>query len=206
MKLYDYAGAPNPRRVKIFAAEKQLPLELIPTDMATRAHKTPEFLEKNPSGKIPVLELDDGTCIGESVAISRYLEHLAPEPNLFGNPGQEAATVEMYHRQIELEMLVQIGVAWVNGPIVAQMGLVEPIDAARERAEGMVKQFYRRLNQELSSRAYAAGDRFTIADITAVVSIDFAARLVQLKPDDSLQDLWRWHALVSSRASFEANP
>ena len=85
MKLYDYPGAPNPRRVKIFAAEKNINLELVNCDMSKREHKTPEFLKKNPSGKIPVLELDDGRCISESVAICRYLESLQPEPNLFGN-------------------------------------------------------------------------------------------------------------------------
>ena len=81
MKFYDYPGAPNPRRVKIFAAEKGIELEVVMTDMAKREHKTAEFMKKSPSGKIPVLELDDGTCIGESVAICRYLESVQPEPN-----------------------------------------------------------------------------------------------------------------------------
>ncbi|MFT4799501.1 MAG: glutathione S-transferase, partial [Candidatus Azotimanducaceae bacterium] len=89
MKLYDYMGAPNPRRVKIFAAEKSIELELVNCDMSKRQHKTPEFLLKNPSGKIPVLELDDGRFIAESVAICRYLEAIQPEPNLFGRDAYE---------------------------------------------------------------------------------------------------------------------
>ncbi len=204
MKLYDYPGAPNPRRVKIFAAEKGIELELVHTDMTKREHKTPEFFAKHPSGKIPVLELDDGTCIGESVAICRYLEHVVPEPNLFGAPGVEAAIVEMHHRRIELEMLGQIGIAWVNGPIVAQMGLFEPIIPARERAEHLTRAFYATLDGELATRQYAGGDRFTIADITAVVAIDFATRLVNLKPQEELTNLWRWHGEVSARPSVSA--
>ncbi len=204
MKLYDYPGAPNPRRVKIFAAEKGIELELVHTDMTKREHKTPEFLAKHPSGKIPVLELDDGTCIGESVAISRYLEHVVPEPNLFGEPGVEAAIVEMHHRRIELELFSQIGIAWVNGPIVAQMGIVKPIEAARERGEHLARAFYALLDNELASRAFVAGDRFTIADISAVVAIDFATRLVDLKPQADLANLWRWHGEVSARPSVSA--
>jgi glutathione S-transferase len=204
MKLYDYPGAPNPRRVRVFAAEKGIPLESVTVDLAARAHKSPEFLQKNPSGKIPVLELEDGTCIGESIAISRYLEALQPEPNLFGADPLETATIEMHHRHIELELLGQIGIAWVNGPIVAKMGLVEPIEAARARSDGLVRQFYQRLDAALAGRGFIAGERFTIADITAMVAIDFATAMVELKPDPGLTHLWRWHAEVSARPSAGA--
>ena len=94
MKLYDFPGAPNPRRAKIFAAEKGIDLELVRCDLSQREHKSPEFLKKNPSGKIPVLELDDGRCIAESVAISRYLEAICPEPNLFGHDAFELGHIE----------------------------------------------------------------------------------------------------------------
>ena len=124
MKLYDFPGAPNPRRVKIFAAEKNIELELVNCDMSQREHKTPEFLKKNPSGKIPVLELDDGRCISESVAICRYLESLQPEPNLFGNDPFELSFIESRNRHIELELWTQIGTSWVNGPIVGSMGIL----------------------------------------------------------------------------------
>ena len=104
MKLYSYPGAPNPRRVLIFAAEKGIELDVINVDLPGGEIKTPEFLEKNPSGKIPVLELDDGRTIAESVAISRYLEALFPEPNLFGADPFEIAQIEMQHRFIEFEL------------------------------------------------------------------------------------------------------
>ncbi|MDG1125852.1 MAG: glutathione S-transferase family protein [Pseudomonadales bacterium] len=199
MKFYDYPGAPNPRRVKIFAAEKGIELEVVMTDMAKREHKTAEFMKKNPSGKIPVLELDDGTCIGESVAICRYLESVQPEPNLFGLDPVETAVIEMHHRHIELELLSPIGAAWVNGPIVAKMGLVEPIEAARERGELMTKSFYKRLDLALGEHPYIAGARYTVADITAICTIDFATRLVGLRPTDEHKNIWAWHERVTAR-------
>jgi glutathione S-transferase len=187
--------------VRIFAAEKNLRLELINTDMGKRMHKTVEFMKKNPSGKIPVLELEDGTCIGESVAICRYLESVAPEPNLFGSDPIETALIEMHHRHIELELLSQIGIAWVNGPTVAKMGLVEPIEAAKRRADALVNIYYQRLDAELERKPYICGDRFTVADITAICSIDFAARLVDLKPEERYENIWAWHKLVTARPS-----
>ena len=119
MKLYSFPSAPNPRRVLIFAAEKQLQIEVVNIDLRGGETKRPEFLQKNPSGKIPVLELADGTCIAETVAICRYLESLAPEPNLFGRDALEIALIEAYHRHIEFELHTNIGAAWVNGPTVA---------------------------------------------------------------------------------------
>ncbi len=199
MKLYSFPGAPNPRRVLIFAAEKDLALEVVNVDLPGREIKQPEFLKKNPSGKIPVLELDDGRCIAESVAISRYLESLVPEPNLFGMDAYETAVIEMQHRFIEFELNMQIGFAWVHGPIVAKMGLIEPIEEMRRRGDAGARSYYKRLNRELETRDYVAGDRFTIADITALCMIDFASAMVNLKPDETLDALWRWHARVSER-------
>ena len=139
MKLYDYPGAPNPRRVRVFAAEKNIELDYVTVDMRKREHKTPQFIQKNPSGKIPVLELDDGTCIGESIAICRYLESLYPEPNLFGVSSLEIAQIEMAHRQIELELMSQIGTSWINGPIVARLGLIKPIEEAKRRSDELTR-------------------------------------------------------------------
>ena len=204
MKLYDFPGAPNPRRVKIFAAEKGIELELVNVDLAGREHKSEAFLAKNPSGKIPVLELDDGRCIGETIAISRYLEALQPEPNLFGRDAFETAEIEMHHRHIELELFAQVGTSWVNGPVVAKMGLVEPIEAAKARSDAFVRSYYQRLERELAERDYIAGDRFTVADISAVCCIDFASAMVGLKPADELSALWAWHARVHERPSVAA--
>lgn len=201
MKLYDFPGAPNPRRVKIFAAEKNIELELVNCDMSQREHKTPEFLKKNPSGKIPVLELDDGRCISESVAICRYLESLQPEPNLFGNDPFELSFIESRNRHIELELWTQIGTSWVNGPIVGSMGIFDQIPDAKLASDKNVKAFYKRLDREFSSSRFVAGDRYTVADITLLSAIDFASSMVDLKPDEDLKNLSRWHLEVSSRPS-----
>tara|TARA_B100000963_G_scaffold96076_2_gene82845 strand:+ start:1156 stop:1773 length:618 start_codon:yes stop_codon:yes gene_type:complete len=204
MKLYDFSGAPNPRRVKIFAKEKNINLELVNCDMAKREHKTPEFLKKNPSGKIPVLELEDGRCISESIPICRYLESLVPDPNLFGKDAFEISFIESRNRHIELELWTQIGISWVNGPIVGAMGLFQQIQDAKDASDKNVVSYYKRLDSEFSSSKYVAGDRFTVADITLLSAIDFASSMVDLKPDDGLANLSRWHNEILSRPSSKA--
>ena len=202
MKLFSFPGAPNPRRVLIFAAEKKLQLDVINVDLRGGETKQSEFLQKNPSGKIPVLELEDGTCISETVAICRYLEALAPKPNLFGEDPLETALIEAHHRHVEFELHTNIGAAWVNGPIVAAAGLVEPIEAQRLRGAGLTRKYYQRMNEELALRHYVAGERFTVADISARCMIDFASAMVDLQPDKSLSHLWAWHHRLSQRASI----
>ena len=202
MKLYDYPGAPNPRRVKIFAAEKGIDLELVHCDMSKREHKSPEFLKKNPSGKIPVLELEDGRCISESVAICRYLEFIEPEPNLFGKDAFEQSFIESRNRHIELELWTQIGISWVNGPIVGSMGLFNQVPDAKVASDKNVRVFYKRLDKEFKQVDFVAGNRFTIADITLLSAIDFATELVDLEPDSNLLNLKRWHTEVSKRPSM----
>ncbi len=203
MKLYDYRGAPNPRRVKIFLAEKGVDVDIVNCDLTKGEHKSPDFLKKNPSGKIPVLELDDGRCLAESVAICRYIESIHPEPNLFGVDAFELGHIEMRNRQIELELWSQIGTSWVNGPIVGQMGIFKQSPQAKEASDANVGRYYERLNDEFADSEYVAGDRFTIADITLLSAVDFAGAMVELIPDDSLSNLWRWHALVSGRPSLD---
>lgn len=206
LRLYDFEGAPNPRRVRVFAAEKGIELERVMVDLAGGEHKSPEFVQKNPSGKIPVLELEDGTCIGESIAICRYLEGIQPEPNLFGATPIEAATIEMHHRHVELELLSQVGISWVNGPVVAKLlaGRVEQIPAAKERSDAAVNAFYQRMDGQLSTSPYIAGERFTVADITALITVDFAGGMVGLRPAEDLRHLWSWHENVSARPSASA--
>jgi len=206
MKLYEMTAAPNPRRVRIFLAEKGIRVPFVQVDMRKGEHKTPAFLTKNPSGKIPVLELDDGTCIAESVAICRYFEALHPQPSLFGATPKELGRIEMANRILEFELLGQVGVSWVNGPIVAQMapGRFKQNLQAKETSDAAVRSFYKRLDNELAHRRYMADNAYSIADITGLVTIDFAGSLVDLKPDDSLKNLWRWHAAVSARPSAKA--
>ncbi|MBX3705282.1 MAG: glutathione S-transferase family protein [Pseudomonadales bacterium] len=206
MLLYDSTAAPNPRRVRVFLAEKGIEVPMRQVDMRKGEHKSPEFLRKNPSGKIPVLELDDGTCIGESVAICRYFEAVQPEPNLFGRTPVELGRIEMTNRQLELELLSQVGTSWVNGPVVAQIaaGRFTQIPEAKAQSDAAVHRFYKRLDRELADREFMAGARYTIADITALCVIDFAASLVGLPPDPELAHLARWRAAVSARPSASA--
>ena len=210
MKLYDMTAAPNPRRVRIFIAEKgpevEKAVEKVPVNMMAGEHKTPEFLKKHPSGKIPALETDDGRYLGESVAICRYLEALHPEPNLFGADPYELGFVEMHNRILELELWTQIGVSWVNGPVVAQMapGRFKQNPAAKEASDRSVHAFYARMDRELADRPYMAGERFTIADITALTAVDFASGPVGLPPSGELERLAEWHSRVSTRPSASA--
>ncbi|MEQ9002122.1 MAG: glutathione S-transferase family protein [Pseudomonadales bacterium] len=206
MKLYDVTQAPNPRRVRVFLAEKGIEVPLVQVDMQQGEHKTPEFLRKNPSGKVPVLELDDGTCIGESVAICRYFEALQPEPPLFGRSPVEIGRIDMANRQLEFELLGPVGQAWVNGPIVARMaaGRFTQIPEAKAQGEKAARAFYQRLDRQLAAQPFMAGEAFSVADITALCVIDFASKLVNLEPDRALANLWRWHDAVSSRPSASA--
>lgn len=202
MKLYDFPGAPNPKRVKIFANEKGIELELVPCDMRRGEHKSPAFLKKNPSGKIPVLELEDGRCISESVAICRYLEAICPEPNLFGEGAFELGHIEARNRHIEFEMWREVGISWVHGPIVAQLGIVKQIPEAKTASDVAARRYYERLDLELADSAYVAGDRFTIADISLFTAIAFASAMVDLKPDTRLKNLNAWYESVRSRPSI----
>lgn len=206
MKLFDATVAPNPRRVRIFIAEKGIDVDYQQVDMRAGEHKTPEFLRMNPSGKIPVLETDNGEHIGESVAICRYLEALHPEPNLFGTTPVELGQIEMYNRILELELWTQIGTSWVNGPVVAQIaaGRFKQNPQAKETSDKNTNLLYERFNRELESRSYMAGQRFTVADITALTAVDFASELVGLKPAENLTHLWDWHHRVSARPSAKA--
>ena len=203
MKLYDFPKAPNPRRVKIFANEKDIELKRINCDIGKREHKTPEFLIKTPSSKIPVLELENGECISESVAICRYMELIKPEPNLFGKDAYEIAYIESRNRHIEFELWTQIGISWVNGPIVGSLGIFDQIPDAKVASDKNVRAYYQRLDQEFGLNNFVAGERFTIADITLVSAIDFASEMVDLKPNEDLKNLHRWHEEVSSRPSMQ---
>lgn len=201
MKLYDFPSAPNPKRVKIFANEKGIELELVPCDMRRGEHKSPAFLKKNPSGKIPVLELENGRCISESVAICRYLEAICPEPNLFGEDAFELGHIEARNRHIEFEMWREIGISWVHGPIVAQLGIVKQIPEVKTASDMAACNYYERLDLEFAESAYVAGDRFTIADVSLFTAIEFGSAMVDLKPDARLKNLHAWYESVRSRPS-----
>ena len=202
MKLYDFKQAPNPRRVRIFLAEKGISVPLEQIDIFQRTNRQPEFLAKNPLGGIPVLELDDGTCIAESVAICRYFEVLHPNPPLFGRDALEQALVEMWNRRVELVLLNALGMVWGHGsPLTAKVvqQIPENVEPNRKRAAG----FLELLDRELGTRAFVAGERISVADISTLCALDFA-KLVQIAPDPSLKNVARWHAAMSARPSASA--
>ena len=203
MKLYSHALAPNPRRVRIFAAEKGIELVLEDIDFFAGQSRTSEFLAKNSSGGVPVLELDDGSYLSESVAICRYLEGLHPEPNLLGRHLREQAEIERWNRRMELELFATIGRTFQNTSPIFQ-GRFKQFPEYGETQRAIVYQRLERMDRELSGHEFVASDRFTIADITALVAIDIGGRLADIKIEPELTHLTRWHKTVSSRPSAAA--
>jgi glutathione S-transferase len=187
----------------IFAAEKGIELALQDIDILAGQSRTPEFLAKNPSGGVPVLEFDDGSCLAESVAICRYLEGLHPEPNMFGRGLREQAQIEMWNRRMELELFAAIGRTVQNTSPIFQ-GRFKQFPDYGEAQRAVVHQRLERMDRELNGHQFVAADRFTIADITALVAIDIGGRLADIKIAPELAYLTRWHELVSSRPSAKA--
>jgi glutathione S-transferase len=203
LKLYNHAVAPNPRRVRIFAAEKSIELSLEEVDILAGQSRTSQFLAKNSSGGVPVLELDDGSYLSESVAICRYLEGLHPEPNLLGRDLREQAEIERWNRRMELELFAAIGRTIQNTSPIFQ-GRFKQFPDYGEAQRTVVYQRLERMDRELNGHQFVAGNRFTIADITALVAIDIGGRLADIKIAPDLASLTRWHELVSSRPSAKA--
>ena len=165
--------------------------------------RTPEFLAKNSSGGVPVLELDDGSYLSESVAICRYLEGLHPEPNLLGRDLREQAEIERWNRRMELELFAAIGRTVQNTSSIFQ-GRFKQFPDYGEAQRAVVHQRFERMDRELNGHQFVASDRFTIADITALVAIDIGSRLAEIKIPPELTHLTRWHQAVSSRPSAKA--
>jgi len=202
MKIYNSPAAPNPRRVRVFLAEKGIHVPYEDVDIGKAVNRQPEFRKKNPMAGVPVLELDDGTCIAESVAICRYFEELHPEPNLFGVGAKERAEVDMWNRRMEFNLLQPIADSFrqrhefFKGRI---RQVPEYADIQKLNAEDGLKW----LDGELANRRFIAGDRFTIADITAMIAVDFGrVSKIGIQPDQ--KNLARWHAEVSARPSAKA--
>lgn len=202
MKLYDFPAAPNPRRVRVFLAEKGIQIPYEQVDFSINANRAPSFLQKNPFGLVPVLELDDGTCISESVAICRYFEDTHPDPPLMGVDARDRAIVEMWNRRMELELFRHVGDVFQNS-VEFFKTRVNQIPAVAEEARRLAHERLAWLEESLADRPFIAGDRFTIADITALISIDLGTPSVfQITPEQ--KNLTRWHAAVSGRPSVKA--
>ena len=201
MKLYDSTMAPNPRRVRIFLAEKGINVPSVQVDIGKAENRQPPYLAKNPLGGVPILELDDGTIIAESVAICRYFEELQPEPPLMGSTPQEKAEIEMWERRMEFEVALPIMNAFRHGNKFFE-GRIEQVADYSAASKRHAIERLKWLDGVLADREYVAGDHFTIADITALIGIDFG-RVVQLSVDD-YPNVKAWHERVSSRPSAKA--
>ena len=203
MKLYDGGRAVNPRRVRIFLAEKGIDVPLEPVDIATKQHRTEAFAAINPMQRLPALVLDDGTVIAESVAICRYFEALQPDPPLFGRGALEIAQVEMWNRRAEFNLMGPVTTVFQHlHPFMKP--LVNPqVPDWGEANKARVSEFLQFLDGELANRPYIAGNNFTIADITALTAVDFM-KVPKLPLPDELANVRRWYASVSARPSAKA--
>jgi glutathione S-transferase len=203
MKLYDGGRAPNPRRTRIFLAEKGIQVPLEQVDLGALQQKSEGFAAINPLLRVPALVLDDGTVITESVAICRYFEALHPEPPLFGRGALEGARIEMWNRRMELHFLFPVAHVFRNShPAMKQME-VPQVPAWAEANKPRILEFITWLDGELKDRPFIAGDTFTVADITGLVSIEFM-KPAKLTVPDELVNLKRWHADVAARPSAAA--
>jgi glutathione S-transferase len=203
MKLYnEHNPAPNPRRVRIFLAEKNISMPFVHVPMRQGAHKSAEFMVKNSLGQVPVLELDDGSTLSESIAICRYLEELHPAPALFGNDAWQRAQVEMWMRRIEFALMSRIGAVWINThKYTAHLGTQYKDYGEASRLRSLKALHW--LNNELKGREFLATDTFSMADIVALTTIDFAT-FIGIETPAELTNLQAWHAGVSARPSAGA--
>ena len=203
MKLYDLPPSPNARRVRIFIAEKGLEIPIVPVNMMTGENQSEDYLAKNSLGKMPLLELDDGTCIAESAAICRYLEEMNPNTPLLGRNPLERALVEMWHRRMELEFLIPMitiflhtGEMWKDRvtqiPQVAETGILN----VKERMEW--------LDRELDGKEFITGEDYTVADIAAQCAFVMGKAALGLRIAEDQLNLSNWFTRVSSRPTARA--
>lgn len=205
MKLFTYPGAPNPRRVHVYLAEKGLDVPFEKVDITKRENRQPEFIENvNSMGGLPVLELDDGSHIAESIAICRYFEALHPDPPLFGIGPKGQARVEMWLRRVELNFMVPVGLVWVHGSPLTASVVPNQIGEVAEQNRAIVRRYFGFLDDKLSDREFLVGDTYTMADIVALCTYDFAGYLNGLHPEEEHTRLRAWYDRVSGRPSAAA--
>ncbi|HLZ73723.1 glutathione S-transferase [Phenylobacterium sp.] len=203
MKLYDTLLAPNPRRVRWFMAEKGIDdIEVITLNLMQGEQRAPDYVAKAGLPVVPALELDDGTTIGESVAICRYLESRYPEPNLFGRGPEETAIIEMWLRRAELMVAhpMMIGVRHTHPAMAA---LEQQNAAVGEHSRDSALKALKFFDRRLAGRDWIAAERITIADVVAFIGLDFA-RMIKVKPPEDLTNVVRWHAAMSARPAAKA--
>ncbi|MBB3060351.1 glutathione S-transferase family protein [Microbulbifer rhizosphaerae] len=203
MKIYEYASAPNCRRIRMYLAEKGIDMDYLPVDLAKGENLTKEYRCKDVNAKVPVLELEDGSCIAESVAIQRYFEELHPEPPLFGRDPKEKALVEMWNRRADFNVMLTVGMCFQHtSGFFADRMKVFP-EFGEESGKKALK-FFQVLDNHLAENRYLVGDYFSVADIGMVCSLDFG-KVVELRPGaEEHPNLKRWRDEVNERPSARA--
>jgi glutathione S-transferase len=209
MKFYDCAIAPSPRRVRIFLAEKGITLPTIQVDLRKGEQFGDAFRAINPECTVPVLELDDGTRISDSLAVCVYLEQTRPQPPLMGVDAADRAIVAEWQRRVERDGFLAVAEAFRNStPAFKTRALPGPDDYAQipalvERGRARTQKFFKLMDARLADREFVAGERYSIADITTLVAVDFAGWIKLTIPDDCAH-LRRWHHAVAARPSARA--
>jgi glutathione S-transferase len=210
MKLYQSASSPNSRRVRIFLAEKRLSIPFVTVDLGKGEQHSEAYRTINPRRVVPTLVLEDGTAIGEVPAICRYIEEANPEPALLGDTPKEKALVAMWERRAELEGFAAVMEAIRNsapglkGRAIAGPHDYEQIPELAERSKLRVKNFFAAFDDRLGATPFVAGERFSVADITTLVTVDFAAKAINFSVPDENRSLKRWYDAISSRSSVGA--
>jgi glutathione S-transferase len=210
LKLYESSGSPNSRRVRFFLAEKGICLSRVPVDLGAKEQVSEAYARINPRRVVPTLVLADGTAIGEVPAIQLYLEETHPNSPLLGSSAREKALVAMWDRQMEQEGFavvmetVRNAAAGLKGRAIAGPHAYEQIPALVERGHQRLADFHADLEARLGETAFVAGERFSVADITAIVAIDFATKALNLPIPKSNAETRRWCDSVASRPSFAA--
>lgn len=199
MKIYQTHKAPNPRRVRIFLAEKGIDVAFEEVDLQKGENMSASMRARNPLGKVPILELDDGTCISESMAICGYFEDVHPEPALMGTGAKEKAVIASWERQLEQALLLPVGLCFqhTTGYFKDRM---KPIPEFGEEAGKNAVRYLTIIEKQLAKNEYIAGKSFSVADITALCAMDFA-KVVKIRLSDSHPNLRRWYDMVSARPS-----
>lgn len=212
MKYYDFALAPNPRRVTMFMLEKGITVETVEVNIRNGEHFSPAFLALNPRATVPVLELDDGTALTETMAICRYLEAVQPMPRLFGSTPLDIALIEMWSRRAEIDGFLPAADALRNGlerfanRAVPGTRDYAQIPALAERGAARTRAFFEDLNGHLAGREFVATRYFSAADITAYITVEFAARVGVTIESLPVPQLARWFKALSERPSVKAMP
>src|SRR5205085_9708024 len=203
MKLYDGGRAPNPRRTRIFLAEKGITLPMEQVDLGALAQMSADYAAINPLKRVPALVLDDGTVLTESIAICRYFEALKPDPPMFGRGALEVARIEMWNRRLELHLLFPVSHVFRNSHPAMKDMEVPQVPAWAEANKPRIQEFIALLDEELKDRPFVAGNAFTVADITGLVAVDFM-KPAKLAVPNELKHLKRWHGDVAARPSASA--